>query len=193
MEETSDPALVNVPVNGGHAGKTVNPLISQNICWVTSCPPLTGRNLEADTEVVKAKAGAGSVTLFMAYPGARFTFYLLDVMNGKEVLERSSVRSEETEFNYFSTSIRLGKNGIAGKTFKERLVADAMKNGLKYSEQETLRLRPANDNLFCLAISRFTQISLFTPCTTSKNRLYKYHHDDFTTSKYSSQRWQFVF
>lgn len=80
---------------------------------------------------MKAKAGAGSVTLFMAYPGARFTFYLLDVMNGKEVLERSSVRSEETEFNCFSTSIRLGKNGIAGKTFKEKLVADTMKNGLK--------------------------------------------------------------
>ncbi|KAG8014622.1 malate dehydrogenase [Nibea albiflora] len=67
-----------------------------------SCPPLTGRILEVATEMVKAKAGAGYATLSMAYPGARFTFYLQDVMNGKDVLQRSSVKSEETEFKCFS-------------------------------------------------------------------------------------------
>ncbi|KAG9351864.1 hypothetical protein JZ751_023115 [Albula glossodonta] len=108
-----DPARVNVPVIGGHAGKTIIPLISQ-------CTPkvefpedklvaLTGRIQEAGTEVVKAKAGAGSATLSMAYAGARFTFSLLDAMNGKEgVVECSFVRSEETECKYFSTPLLLG-------------------------------------------------------------------------------------
>ncbi|GCC18551.1 malate dehydrogenase, mitochondrial [Chiloscyllium punctatum] len=133
-----DPARVSVPVVGGHAGKTIIPLISQ-------CNPkvefpqdqleaLTGRIQEAGTEVVKAKAGAGSATLSMAYAGARFVFSLLDAMNGKEgVVECAFVRSEETESPYFSTPLLLGKNGIEknlglGKlsAFEEKLVAEAM-------------------------------------------------------------------
>lgn len=51
----------------------------------------------------------GSATLSMAYAGARFTFSLLDAMNGKEgVVECSFVRSEETECKYFSTPLLLG-------------------------------------------------------------------------------------
>ncbi|TRY98676.1 hypothetical protein DNTS_033430 [Danionella cerebrum] len=122
-----DPARVNVPVVGGHAGITIIPLISQ-------LAALTGRIQEAGTEVVKAKAGAGSATLSMAYAGARFTFSLLDAMNGKEgVVECAFVRSEETECKYFSTPLLLGKHGIEknlglGKlsAFEEKLVADAM-------------------------------------------------------------------
>ncbi|XP_041054177.1 malate dehydrogenase, mitochondrial [Carcharodon carcharias] len=133
-----DPARVAVPVVGGHAGKTIIPLISQ-------CNPkvefpqdqleaLTGRIQEAGTEVVKAKAGAGSATLSMAYAGARFVFSLLDAMNGKEgVVECAFVRSEETESPYFSTPLLLGKSGIEknlglGKlsAFEEKLVAEAM-------------------------------------------------------------------
>nr|XP_033777245.1 malate dehydrogenase, mitochondrial isoform X1 [Geotrypetes seraphini] len=144
-----DPARVNVPVVGGHAGKTIIPLISQ-------CTPkvefpqdqlerLTGRIQEAGTEVVKAKAGAGSATLSMAYAGARFVFSLLDAMNGKEgVIECSFVRSEETESPYFSTPVLLGKNGIEknlglGKltAFEEKLVSEAMaelKSSIKKGE-----------------------------------------------------------
>lgn len=133
-----DPARVSVPVIGGHAGKTIIPLISQ-------CNPkvdipqdklqaLTGRIQEAGTEVVKAKAGAGSATLSMAYAGARFVFSLLDAMNGKEgVVECAFVRSEETESPYFATPLLLGKSGIEknlglGKlsAFEEKLVAEAM-------------------------------------------------------------------
>ncbi|XP_072909908.1 malate dehydrogenase, mitochondrial [Hemitrygon akajei] len=133
-----DPARVSVPVIGGHAGKTIIPLISQ-------CNPkveipqdklqaLTERIQEAGTEVVKAKAGAGSATLSMAYAGARFAFSLLDAMNGKEgVVECAFVRSEETESPYFSTPLLLGKNGIEknlglGKlsAFEEKLIAEAM-------------------------------------------------------------------
>ncbi|XP_007904356.2 malate dehydrogenase, mitochondrial [Callorhinchus milii] len=133
-----DPARVSVPVIGGHAGKTIIPIISQ-------CTPkvefnqdqlvtLIARIQEAGTEVVKAKAGAGSATLSMAYAGARFVFSLLDAMNGKEgVVECAFVRSEETEMPYFSTPLLLGKNGIEknlgmGKLtpFEEKLVAEAM-------------------------------------------------------------------
>lgn len=133
-----DPARVNVPVIGGHAGKTIIPLISQCTPKVDfpqdQLEALTGRIQEAGTEVVKAKDGAGSATLSMAYAGARFVFSLLDAMNGKEgVIECSFVRSEETACPYFSTPLLLGKNGIEknlglGKLspFEEKLVAGAM-------------------------------------------------------------------
>ncbi|XP_059511290.1 malate dehydrogenase, mitochondrial [Stegostoma tigrinum] len=133
-----DPARVSVPVVGGHAGKTIIPLISQCTPKVEfpqdQLEALTGRIQEAGTEVVKAKAGAGSATLSMAYAGARFVFSLLDAMNGKEgVVECAFVRSEETESPYFSTPLLLGKNGIEknlglGKlsAFEEKLVAEAM-------------------------------------------------------------------
>ncbi|XP_043909818.1 malate dehydrogenase, mitochondrial [Protopterus annectens] len=133
-----DPARVNVPVIGGHAGKTIIPVVSQCTPKVEfpqdQLEALTGRIQEAGTEVVKAKAGAGSATLSMAYAGARFVFSLLDAMNGKEgVVECSFVRSEETECPYFSTPLLLGKNGIeknlgVGKlsAFEEKMVAEAM-------------------------------------------------------------------
>ncbi|KAM4795468.1 malate dehydrogenase, mitochondrial [Rhinophrynus dorsalis] len=133
-----DPARVNIPVIGGHAGKTIIPVISQSTPKVDftqgQLDELIPRIQEAGTEVVKAKAGSGSATLSMAYAGARFVFSLLDAMNGKEgVIECSFVRSEETESPYFSTPLLLGKNGIEknlglGKltAYEEQLVADAM-------------------------------------------------------------------
>ncbi|TTS33138.1 Inactive serine/threonine-protein kinase TEX14 [Bagarius yarrelli] len=61
-----DPARVNVPVIGGHAGKTIIPLISQCTPKVEfpadQLSALTERIQEAGTEVVKAKAGAGTDT-----------------------------------------------------------------------------------------------------------------------------------
>uniref|UniRef100_A0A2R8M963 Malate dehydrogenase, mitochondrial n=1 Tax=Callithrix jacchus TaxID=9483 RepID=A0A2R8M963_CALJA len=133
-----DPARVNVPVIGGHAGKTIIPLISQCTPKVDfpqdQLTTLTGRIQEAGTEVVKAKAGAGSATLSMAYAGARFVFSLVDAMNGKEgVVECSFVKSQETECAYFSTPLLLGKKGIEknlgiGKvsSFEEKMIAEAI-------------------------------------------------------------------
>ncbi|CAO2629967.1 Malate dehydrogenase, mitochondrial [Lemmus lemmus] len=132
-----DPARVNVPVIGGHAGKTIIPLISQ-VSKVDfpqdQLTALTGRIQEAGTEVVKAKAGAGSATLSMAYAGARFVFSLVDAMNGKEgVVECSFVQSKETECTYFSTPLLLGKKGLEknlgiGKItpFEEKMIAEAI-------------------------------------------------------------------
>ncbi|XP_031194088.1 malate dehydrogenase, mitochondrial [Mastomys coucha] len=133
-----DPARVNVPVIGGHAGKTIIPLISQCTPKVDfpqdQLATLTGRIQEAGTEVVKAKAGAGSATLSMAYAGARFVFSLVDAMNGKEgVVECSFVQSKETECTYFSTPLLLGKKGLEknlgiGKItpFEEKMIAEAI-------------------------------------------------------------------
>jgi malate dehydrogenase len=112
-----DPSQVNCPVIGGHSGVTIIPLISQ-------CKPavqfpqdqlkaLTERIQEAGTEVVKAKAGAGSATLSMAYAGARFAFSCLRAMKGEQgVIECAYVRSDVTEATYFATPLVLGPNGV---------------------------------------------------------------------------------
>merc|ERR1712241_1499378 len=95
---------------------TLMPLISQ-------CTPpvefpadqlkaLTERIQDAGTEVVKAKAGAGSATLSMAYAASRFTDSLMKAKSGKEVVECAYVASSVTEAPYFATPIKLGPNGV---------------------------------------------------------------------------------
>jgi len=112
-----DPQDVNCPVVGGHAGITIMPLISQCTPSVEfpadQLKALTERIQDAGTEVVKAKAGAGSATLSMAYAAARFTDSLIKAMNGQEgVVECSYVASDITESPYFATPILLGPTGM---------------------------------------------------------------------------------
>lgn len=112
-----DPQDVNCPVVGGHAGITIMPLISQCTPAVEfsadELKALTERIQDAGTEVVKAKAGAGSATLSMAYAAARFTDSLIKAMNGQEgVVECSYVASDITESPYFATPILLGPAGV---------------------------------------------------------------------------------
>merc|ERR1711970_1615647 len=112
-----DPANVNCPVIGGHAGVTIMPIISQCTPSVTfpddELKALTERIQDAGTEVVKAKAGAGSATLSMAYAAARFTDSLIKGMSGQEgVIECAYVASDVTECKYFATPLVLGPNGI---------------------------------------------------------------------------------
>nr|XP_025718898.1 malate dehydrogenase, mitochondrial-like isoform X2 [Callorhinus ursinus] len=133
-----DPARVNVPVIGGHAGKTIIPLISQCTAQVDlpqdQLTAIPGQIQEAGTEVVKAKAGAPLATLSMAYAGARFVFSLVDAMNGKEgVVECSFIKSPEADCAYFSTPLLLGKKSIEknlgiGKisSFGEKMIAEAI-------------------------------------------------------------------
>lgn len=74
---------------------------------------LSERIQEAGTEVVKAKAGAGSATLSMAYAGARFALSLVRAIRGdSNVIECAYVQSNVTEATYFSTPLKIGKNGI---------------------------------------------------------------------------------
>jgi len=112
-----DPATVNVPVIGGHAGITIIPVLSQVTPAVTftdeEIKALTPRIQDAGTEVVKAKAGAGSATLSMAYAGARFTLSLLRAMGGEEgIVECTYVASNLTDATYFATPCLLGKEGL---------------------------------------------------------------------------------
>jgi len=112
-----DPQKVEIPVIGGHSGVTIIPILSQAqpkyTGSVDQIQALTVRIQEAGTEVVKAKAGAGSATLSMAYAGARFAGSLLRGLNGdKNVIECSYVQSNVTEAEFFSTPLLLGKNGI---------------------------------------------------------------------------------
>ncbi|KAL5274624.1 hypothetical protein ACFFRR_000987 [Megaselia abdita] len=112
-----DPQKVEIPVIGGHSGVTILPILSQCKPKYTGSDAdiqaLTVRIQEAGTEVVKAKAGAGSATLSMAYAGARFAGSLLRGLNGeKNVIECSYVQSNVTEATFFSTPLVLGKNGI---------------------------------------------------------------------------------
>lgn len=112
-----DVTKTNCPVIGGHSGITIIPLISQ-------CSPpvsfpaeerakLTARIQNAGTEVVEAKAGAGSATLSMAYAAAEFSKSLIEALNGMEGrVQCAYVRSDETEAKYFSTPLLLGKDGI---------------------------------------------------------------------------------
>ena len=74
---------------------------------------LTERIQDAGTEVVKAKDGAGSATLSMAYAAARFTDSLIKGMNGQEgVVECAYIQSDVTEATYFATPVVLGPNGV---------------------------------------------------------------------------------
>jgi len=106
-----------VPVVGGHSGPSIVPLLSQVSPSVTftkeELESLTKRIQNAGTEVVEAKAGAGSATLSMAYAGARFTFSVLQALNGKQgVVECAYVPAEGMETSYFATPLLFGKNGV---------------------------------------------------------------------------------
>jgi len=113
-----DVASVNCPVIGGHSGVTIIPVISQCKPKVTfsddELKKMTERIQEAGTEVVKAKAGAGSATLSMAYAGYFFAVNLLKALNGeKNVVQCTYVKSTVVPgVDYFSTPVLLGKNGV---------------------------------------------------------------------------------
>jgi len=106
----------NVRVIGGHAGTTILPLLSQVPGGKFSpedIAALTHRIQFGGDEVVKAKDGAGSATLSMAYAGQKFASRLLSAIAGeKDVIECSFVENTLTAAPFFSTPVRLGPNGV---------------------------------------------------------------------------------
>lgn len=105
-----------VNVIGGHAGTTILPLLSQvkgaNFS-TQDIEALTHRIQFGGDEVVKAKDGAGSATLSMAYAGNIFTSRLLDALSGtKGIVECSFVENSLTAAPFFSTPVTLGPNGV---------------------------------------------------------------------------------
>jgi malate dehydrogenase len=82
---------------------------------------LTKRIQFGGDEVVKAKDGAGSATLSMAYAGAEFANMILEATKGKEIITQSYVSLEADseggkkisdligcELEFFSVSVKLG-------------------------------------------------------------------------------------
>ncbi|KAG8805840.1 hypothetical protein FRC17_005303, partial [Serendipita sp. 399] len=131
--DVSNAPSITVPVLGGHSGVTILPILSQatpslpaNLSQ-TDIETLTKRIQFGGDEVVKAKDGAGSATLSMAYAGAEFAIKILkavkgegeaivtqsyvdltaDPEGGKKVLEEIG-----TPLDYFSVSVKLGPSGI---------------------------------------------------------------------------------
>merc|ERR1719247_524419 len=83
-----DVSEMSIPVIGGHAGASILPLLSRSTPESKSklsqeqVEALTDRIQNGGTEVVLAKAGAGSATLSMAKAGADFTAKLIRGMKG---------------------------------------------------------------------------------------------------------------
>ncbi|KAL0060778.1 Malate dehydrogenase, cytoplasmic [Marasmius tenuissimus] len=114
------PSDTPVTVIGGHSGPTIVPLLSQS----SHGKSVTGEVYEklvhriqfGGDEVVKAKDGAGSATLSMAYAGAKFTNALLRGLNGeKGVVTPTFVKSplyEDQGIDFFSSNVELGPNGV---------------------------------------------------------------------------------
>lgn len=112
-----DPREVDVPVVGGHAGVTILPLLSQVKPSCSFTPKeidyLTDRIQNGGTEVVEAKAGAGSATLSMAYAAVKFADACLRGLRGDAgVVECAYVASTVTELPFFASKVRLGRAGI---------------------------------------------------------------------------------
>ncbi|KAL5556135.1 hypothetical protein UlMin_038371 [Ulmus minor] len=112
-----DPRDVDVPVVGGHAGVTILPLLSQVKPPCSFNPKeidyLTDRIQNGGTEVVEAKAGAGSATLSMAYAAVKFADACLRGLRGDAgVVECAFVSSQVTELPFFATKVRLGRAGV---------------------------------------------------------------------------------
>lgn len=121
-----DPSKTVIPVIGGHSGETIVPLFSQSEPKVKipedKLDALVNRVQFGGDEVVKAKDGAGSATLSMAYAGFRFaeqiikavkgekgivtpTFvYLPGISGGEEIVK-------ETGVEYFSVPVEFGPSG----------------------------------------------------------------------------------
>lgn len=125
----STPAETPITVVGGHSGVTIVPLLSQNNL---------GKSLNGETyekvvhriqyggdEVVKAKDGAGSATLSMAYAGAKFANALLRGLNGeKGVITPTFVMSDlfaSQGIDFFSSSVELGVRGFKACLFHPSL------------------------------------------------------------------------
>ena len=112
----ASPSETPVTVIGGHSGSTIVPLLSQSSYGKAitgdKYTKLVHRIQYGGDEVVKAKDGAGSATLSMAYAGAKFTNSLLRGLNGeKGVITPTFVKSplfEDQGIDFFSSNVELG-------------------------------------------------------------------------------------
>lgn len=123
---------VVVPVVGGHSGITIIPLLSQSSHPLASSlsddarKALINRIQFGGDEVVKAKDGAGSATLSMAYAGAEFATKVIRALKGEKGIVAPSyvhltaheeggalIKKEiKKDLEYFSAPVELGPEGV---------------------------------------------------------------------------------
>jgi hypothetical protein len=167
----TNPAETIVPVVGGHSGPTIVPLLSQVpagkalIADKEAYDALVHRIQYGGDEVVKAKDGAGSATLSMAYAGAKFTNSLLRGLNGeKNIITPTFVKSPlfaEQGIDFFSSKVELGVS----------------------SQPTLLAGPPTNISPFSPTVSR-----RFTPLESSRRRSRSSSTPAFPSSRRTSRR-----
>ncbi|MCJ1481592.1 hypothetical protein MMC06_001751 [Schaereria dolodes] len=126
-----DPSKTVIPVIGGHSGETIVPLFSLAKPVVKipedKLDALVSRVQYGGDEVVKAKDGAGSATLSMAYAGFRFAEKVIKAQKGeKGIVEATFIHlsgipggetiAKETGTDYFSVPVELGPSGAEQAT-----------------------------------------------------------------------------
>ncbi|PFH47064.1 hypothetical protein AMATHDRAFT_68493 [Amanita thiersii Skay4041] len=129
INDRSAASKVVVPVVGGHSGVTIVPLLSQSshpLPASVDIPALVKRIQYGGDEVVKAKDGAGSATLSMAYAGAEFASKVIRALNGeKGIVAPTFVNLEAdkeggaalrkdigADLEFFSSNVELGAEGV---------------------------------------------------------------------------------
>lgn len=148
-----DPRKYTIPVIGGHSGETIVPLFSQakpnaNIPS-DKLDELVKRVQFGGDEVVKAKDGAGSATLSMAYAGFRFAEKIIKAVRGETgIVEPTFVYLPGVDggedikkiagVDFFSVPVELGTSGAVRAINllndideKEKKLLEACTSGLK--------------------------------------------------------------
>ncbi|KAJ7779525.1 NAD-malate dehydrogenase [Mycena olivaceomarginata] len=123
---------VVVPVIGGHSGVTIVPLLSQSSHPLPDSiakdafDALVKRIQFGGDEVVKAKDGAGSATLSMAYAGFEFANKVIRAIKGEKGIVAPSfvalkadpagaealTKELGAELEFFSSNVELGPEGV---------------------------------------------------------------------------------
>jgi len=123
---------IKVPVVGGHSGITIVPLLSQSSHPLpasldkSALDKLIYRIQFGGDEVVKAKDGAGSATLSMAFAGAEFASKVIRALKGEKGVvvptfvnlsadkDGGDALKKELgkDIEYFSVPVELGANGV---------------------------------------------------------------------------------
>ncbi|KAI5309695.1 hypothetical protein KEM55_002642 [Ascosphaera atra] len=148
-----NPADATIPVVGGHSGDTIVPLFSRAQPTLNipddKYDALVKRVQFGGDEVVKAKDGAGSATLSMAYAGFRFAKSIINAIQGeKNVVEPTYVYLPGIEggaeiakavgVDFFSVPVQLGPDGaekainiLDNITEREKKLLEVAITGLK--------------------------------------------------------------
>ncbi|KAJ3275485.1 Malate dehydrogenase, cytoplasmic [Terramyces sp. JEL0728] len=115
--KNTSPLETNVTVIGGHSGATIIPVLStlNHTFSDSERDTLVNRIQFGGDEVVKAKNGAGSATLSMAFAGAKFVSSLLSASVAKKtgVRECTFINTDVVPgLEFFSTIVELGPSGV---------------------------------------------------------------------------------